>query len=250
MADLIPCFIISLVAFGAATLTFFSGFGLGTLLLPAFALFVNLELAIAMTAIVHLTNNVIKVGLVFRGINLAILCYLGAGIGSFLLTLISDLGLFYKTTIWGSSREVNFIEFTIGILMLCFAIIEFYPKIKIATLPLTIGGFISGFFGGLSGHQGALRSAFLAHRNLQKEVFIATGVCVSLLVDMTRLIFYKVHFSESEIPYTLLLAGIFAAIIGSVLGKILFAKTTMKSIQKIVCIALIILGSSILTGLI
>jgi predicted MFS family arabinose efflux permease len=67
---------------------------------------------------------------------------------------------------------------------------------------------------------------------------------------LTRLIFYKVHFSESEIPYTLLLVGVLAAIIGSVLGKILFAKTTMKSIQKMVCIALIILGSSILTGLI
>ena len=256
MADLIPFIVISLVAFSAAILTFFSGFGLGTLLLPAFALFVNLELAIAMTAIVHLTNNVLKLGLVFRGINLTILCYfgvgalLGAGIGSFLLTLISDLGLFYKTTIWGSPREVNFIEFTIGILMLCFAIIEFYPKIKFATFPLSIGGFISGFFGGLSGHQGALRSAFLAHRNLKKEVFIATGVCVSLLVDLTRLIFYKVHFSELEIPFTLLIVGILAAIIGSVLGKILFAKTTMKSIQKIVCIALIILGASILTGLI
>ena len=256
MADFIPYLIIGLVAFSAAILTFFSGFGLGTLLLPAFALFVNLELAIAMTAIVHLTNNVLKLGLVFRGINLAILCYfgvgalIGAGIGSFLLTLISDLGLFYKTTIWGSSREVNFIEFTIGILMLCFAIIEFYPKIKFASFPLSIGGFISGFFGGLSGHQGALRSAFLAHRNLKKEVFIATGVCVSLLVDLTRLIFYKVHFSELEIPFTLLIVGILAAIIGSVLGKILFAKTTMKSIQKIVCIALVILGTSILTGLI
>ena len=133
MADFIPYLIIGLVAFSAATLTFFSGFGL---LLPTFALFVNLELAIAMTAIVHLANNVLKLGLVFRGINLAILCYfgvgalIGAGIGSFLLTLISDLGLFYKTTIWGSSREVNFIEFTIGILMLCFAIIEFYVQTR------------------------------------------------------------------------------------------------------------------------
>ena len=256
MVDFIPYLIIGLVAFSAAILTFFSGFGLGTLLLPAFALFVNLELAIAMTAIVHLANNMLKLGLVFQGINLAILCYfgvgalLGAGIGSFLLALISDLGLFYKTTIWGSPREVNFIEFTIGILMLCFAIIEFYPKIKIANIPLSIGGFISGFFGGLSGHQGALRSAFLAHRNLKKEVFIATGVCVSLLVDLTRLIFYKLHFYHLTIPYSLLAVGILAAIIGSVLGKILFAKTTMKSIQKIVCIALIILGSSILTGLI
>lgn len=256
MADFIPHLIIGLVAFSAAILTFFSGFGLGTLLLAAFALFVNLELAIAMTAIVHLANNMLKLGLVFRGINLTILCYfgvgalLGAGIGSFLLTLISDFGLFYHTTIWGSSREVNFIEFTIGLLMLCFAIIEFYPKIKFTTFPLSIGGFISGFFGGLSGHQGALRSAFLAHRNLKKEVFIATGVCVSLLVDLTRLIFYNIHFSKLVIPFTLLIVGILAAIIGSIIGKILFAKTTMRSIQKIVCIALIVLGSSILTGLI
>jgi uncharacterized protein len=85
---------------------------------------------------------------------------------------------------------------------------------------------------------------------LKKEVFIATGVCVSLLVDLTRLIFYKVHFSELEIPYTLLIVGVLSAITGSVLGKKLVEKTTMKAIQKMVCFALIALGLSILSGLI
>ena len=35
--------------------------------------------------------------------------------------------------------------------------------------------FGSGFFGGLSGMQGALRSAFLARAGLSKEAFVASG---------------------------------------------------------------------------
>ena len=45
--------VVSLIAALASSLTFFSGFGLGTLLLPAFALFYPIELAVASTAVVH-----------------------------------------------------------------------------------------------------------------------------------------------------------------------------------------------------
>ena len=53
--------IISLVALIASALTLFSGFGLGTLLMPAVALFFPLEIAITITAIVHLANNCVSV---------------------------------------------------------------------------------------------------------------------------------------------------------------------------------------------
>ncbi len=39
-------------------LTLFSGFGLGTLLMPAFALFFPVEVAVEATAVVHLANNI------------------------------------------------------------------------------------------------------------------------------------------------------------------------------------------------
>ena len=52
--------VICAVALLASALTFFSGFGLGTLLLPAFALFVPIEQAVALTAIVHLLNSLFK----------------------------------------------------------------------------------------------------------------------------------------------------------------------------------------------
>ena len=54
---LLTYFVVCGVALLASGLTFFSGFGLGTLLLPAFALFVPVDRAIAVTAIVHFLNG-------------------------------------------------------------------------------------------------------------------------------------------------------------------------------------------------
>ena len=54
---------LAVAAFGTSLLTLFSGFGLGTLLLPAFAFFLPLEVAVASTAVVHAANNLFKVGL-------------------------------------------------------------------------------------------------------------------------------------------------------------------------------------------
>ena len=56
--------LLGIVAFGVSMLTLFSGFGLGTVLMPFFALFFPLPVAIAATAVVHLSNNVFKVILV------------------------------------------------------------------------------------------------------------------------------------------------------------------------------------------
>jgi uncharacterized membrane protein YfcA len=50
--------IICLTAFGASLLTFFSGFGLGTILTPVMIIFFPAQEAIALTGIVHLLNNI------------------------------------------------------------------------------------------------------------------------------------------------------------------------------------------------
>lgn len=52
-------FIISITAFIAAMLTLFSGFGLGTILMPV----------VAITAIVHLLNNLFKLSLLWRHVS-------------------------------------------------------------------------------------------------------------------------------------------------------------------------------------
>lgn len=60
---------LALIAFAAlvgSTLTLFSGFGLGTMMTPVFALFFPVPLAIAATAVVHLASNLFKLGLLAR----------------------------------------------------------------------------------------------------------------------------------------------------------------------------------------
>jgi uncharacterized membrane protein YfcA len=65
-------------ALAASLLTLISGFGLGTLLLPVFALFFPLELAVGMTAVVHLLNNLFKFGLLWRAVDRQV-AYWGPG---------------------------------------------------------------------------------------------------------------------------------------------------------------------------
>ena len=69
--------IIALVALLASLLTFFSGFGLGTILLPAFAFFFPLEIAVGLTAIVHFLNNLFKFILIGKQVNWKVVLYFG-----------------------------------------------------------------------------------------------------------------------------------------------------------------------------
>ena len=62
-------YVVPFVALAASLLTFLSGFGLGTLLLPVFAVFFPLEVSVAMTAVVHLLNNLFKLGLLWKQVD-------------------------------------------------------------------------------------------------------------------------------------------------------------------------------------
>ena len=72
MLDLLPYLILALVAMLASFATFFSGFGLGTLLLPVFALFFEIEIAILATALVHFTTGIFKFLLTMKSIDFSI----------------------------------------------------------------------------------------------------------------------------------------------------------------------------------
>ena len=69
--------IICIVALLGSWLTLFSGFGLGTILLPVFGIFFPIEVAIALTAIVHFLNNVFKLLLLGRHVDKRVLLRFG-----------------------------------------------------------------------------------------------------------------------------------------------------------------------------
>lgn len=253
--------IICIVAFLTSILTFFSGFGLGTILLPAFALFFPIELAVALTGVVHFFNNVFKLFLVGKNasktvlINFGIPAIIAAIIGAYILINITNIKPLYTYVLGSGIHEITPVKLVIAILLITFAIIEltpFFGSIKFESKHMPFGGFLSGFFGGLSGHQGALRSAFLINSGLTKETFIGTTVVISCFVDFTRLSVYATRFLESGLSENklLIVCATLSAIIGAVLGNQLLKKVTLKFIQKLIATLLILVSLALGLGII
>jgi uncharacterized membrane protein YfcA len=260
--------IVCSVALIVAALTLFSGFGLGTLLMPAFALFFPVPIAVGATAVVHLANNLFKVVLVGRNadrrvvLRFALPAAVAAIGGALLLELMSDAAPLVQYTLGDRLHEITPVKLVIAILIVGFAALELTPRFeKLAFSPrvISLGGLLSGFFGGLSGHQGALRTAFLIRAGLPKEAFIGTMVVSAVAVDIARLSVYGATFLGEPLDtvsrsghsaWALVAAGTGAAFLGSFIGVRLVKKVTMRAIQLLVGIMLLLLGVALGAGLI
>jgi len=179
---------------------------------------------------------------------------IAASIGAYILVSIDDNIVVFSYYFFDKKIDVILVKFLISILLIIFAIIDLIPQIKNLHFDkkyLPVGGFLSGFFGGLSGNQGALRSAFLVKHGLEKSVFVGTTVAISSLVDITRLSVYSTNFLNLNYSdfYQLGVFSVFSAVSGSFIGNRLLKKVTIEQIKIIVALLLILLGISLLIGI-
>ena len=253
--------IVILLALLGSCLSFFCGFGLGTLLLAAFLLYFPPEVAIAAAAVVHMLNNIFKLVLVGRHADMSIvrsfgaLSVIGALLGALCLGWIGHIGDLGHYHILGHTLYINGMNFTIGILIVGFAFLEILPRFKaimIARPWLPVGGLLSGFFGGLTGQQGALRSAFLMKAGLTKEAFIGTRVVCACLVDLTRLAVYGAIIGMAWMHANLYLvsAATLAAFTGAWLGNKWVKKMELAILNYIITAALVVFGILLASGMI
>lgn len=161
--------------------------------------------------------------------------------------------------LFGHVFNIEPVKLTIGILIAIFSLFEFIPLLHYFSFPakyIPLGGAISGFFGGLSGLQGALQSMFLMRAGLNKNQFVGTTVVSSLIVDLSRLLVYGFamfgrHFEELKISGALELvaSAMGAAYVGSFLGTHLLKKVTLKTIQIIVGVLLFVVALGLMGGI-
>lgn len=247
-----------------SALALLSGFGLGTVLMPAFALFFPVPVAISATAIVHLANNVFKVILVGRNADLAVVARfaipgaVAAMIGAALLGWFAGIAPLHTFSVAGAVHEITAVKLVIGMLVLGFAAFELSPRLSRLSFDqryLPLGGSLSGFFGGLSGNQGALRSVFLIKAGLSKKAFIGTGTLSALVVDVARLLvyglgFYSARFAQVAEISGLVLVATLAAFLGAFLGSRWIEKVTLRTIRLMVGGLLTGIGGGMAVGLI
>jgi uncharacterized membrane protein YfcA len=257
--------IVCTTAFLAAGLTLFSGFGLGTLLLPVLALFFPVEVAVAATAAVHLLNNLFKLTLVGRDADRGVLLRFGvpaalaAILGAWLLTLLADLPAINEYAVGARAARITPVKLVVSALIFIFALADVLPRAERIGFDrrwLSVGGLLSGLFGGLSGHQGAFRTAFLIKAGLSKEAFIGTGATCAVLVDVSRLLVYGTSFFAGHFAliaerggYTLLAAAALAAFAGSFAGARLVKKVTLVAIQRTVGVLLMLFSIAMGVGI-
>lgn len=256
--------LICAAAFVASALTFVSGFGLGTLLTPVFALFFPIQTAISATAVVHLANNLFKLFLTGGAADWRIVARFGmpatlaALVGAAALVVSSSFPTLVQYELAGQTRRVTLVKVIIGVLTVAFALVESSRRFGSVQLPvryLPWGGVLAGFFGGLSGIQGALRSAFLIKAGLSKEAYVATGVVCAVLVDLARLLVYgssqmvSVADAASRDVAVVATAASASAFAGALVGARLLKDLTLKSVQVAVSIMLVGIGLALAAGL-
>jgi uncharacterized membrane protein YfcA len=247
----------------ASLLTLYSGFGLGTLLLPVFVLFFPAEIAVAATAAVHLLNNLFKGGLMWRGADWGVVLRFGlpaipaALAGAWVLGQLGDSGPVFE---WRLAEQIfgpTPASLVIGALMIVFALLEWQDWFRKLAAPrrfLPLGGVITGFLGGLTGHQGALRSAFLLKTGLDARAFIATGVIIAILVDLSRLPVYAASMA-GDAAFTgrdlaLVGAATLAAFAGAWIGARTLDKITLGFVRHVVAVLMLAIGAAMVAGLI
>ena len=138
----------------AAALTVPAGFGLATMMTPVFLVWFDPHQAIAGVAIVHGAHNLIKSRMLREHIDRNALkrfgwaLLIGALIGALLQSFIPSDPLLLL----------------VGVALIVLPLLkvsESWSSIRLPEAEDRLGGFGSGFLGGLTGHQGALRAMFL-----------------------------------------------------------------------------------------
>ena len=229
-------FITLIVTFLISTATLLTGFGIGTVLTPTFTLFYDVKTAVFLVSIVHLANNLLKFGLFAKHVDRKILWRFGA---------VSILG-----AVAGSLLQGMLAGPAVRIALALFLIIsgagEFLPKnfsFRIPRRADILGGFFSGFMGGMIGNQGAIRSAYLLKYNLGKESFIATATVIAIVIDLSRIPVYLLEHSEQfEQMGEQLLLLIGVAFAGTLLGKQLLRSISLEKFRAIVSVFIMLFG--------
>lgn len=261
---------IPIVSAVVAGLTLVSGFGLGTLLLPAFAIFFPIEIAIAATAIVHFVNNLFRLALIGRWAVGAVVLRFGlpaiaaAMLGAWLMTTVAVAPALHRYQLGNVQAEVTWLKLIIAAILAGFATLELWPGYHRLVFPrwsLPIGGLLSGFFGGISGLQGALRAPFLMRAGLSHLEYVGTANVISTMVDLARLAVYAVGFwhlakrpqyelaIDSQMVWIVAIACA-AALAGSLVGARIVQKVTLRGVRTTVAALLFVTAAAMAAGLV
>ncbi|MDX2105860.1 MAG: sulfite exporter TauE/SafE family protein [Candidatus Melainabacteria bacterium] len=228
------------VATFAGVVASISGFGIGSLLTPLFALRMDFQLAVAAVSIPHLIATAYRFILIRKDLNKAI--FIKFGIWSALGGLLGSL--------IGVVVQHKVLALTLSILLIftgLTGVLGLAEKMRFAQKFGWLAGLSSGIFGGLVGNQGGIRSAALLGFDLSKTEFVATTTAIGLVVDAARMpIYFSQRASDMAAIWSSISVAIAGVVIGTWLGKKILNKIPERIFKRVVCAIILLLGIGLL----
>ena len=232
--------VVTLVAVLAGGIAAISGFGIGSLLTPVFALQLNTKLAVAAVSIPHLVGTAVRFANMKQHVSRPV--FLRFGVPSALGGLA---GAFLHNALGSTALEAVF-----GGLLLFAGMSEltgFSRRLHFAGKASWFAGAASGMFGGLVGNQGGIRSAALLRHGLTREGIVATATAIALLVDGVRMPVYALG-ALPGIRDNLRIIGlaVFGVVVGTLLGTPLLRRIPERWFRFSISLLLTALGAYML----
>lgn len=221
------------VAGGIASVT---GFGVGSILTPLFALRTDLALAVAAVSIPHLFATAQRFWMLRAHVDRRLLLSfgitsaIGGLIGAFLLRDLSSdtlAHLFGAVVLLGGIAELT----------------GWMRRVTWNRAAAWVAGAVSGVLGGLVGNQGSVRTAALLGFRIPPAAFVATATAIALFVDGARVPVYL----ASEWPslrelWPLIAVASVAAIAGTLAGTRVLRRLPETQFRRVVAVMLIAIG--------
>jgi uncharacterized protein len=228
--------LVAFVGVVSAAIAWVTGFGIGSLLTPTFAIRTGTKLAVAAVAIPHVVATAQRFWLLRRHVDRRVL--LGFGMASAIGGLAGAL-----LHIWVSNR---FLSVAFGVVVALTGIAEltgWMRRVHWGRSAAWTAGTLSGGLGGLVGNQGGIRTAAMLGFDVPKEAFVATSTAVGLFVDGARLPVYLATDWRAMLgiwPLIALATG--ATMVGTAIGGAILGRISKQAFRRVIAALLIILG--------
>jgi uncharacterized protein len=226
-------FIVAIVSGGTATVV---GFGIGSLLTPLLAVRLGTKTAVALVTLPHAAATAVRCWRLRAHVDRTVLVRFG---------LLSAAGALAGALIY-TRLGPGALTRVLGGLLLLTAVAQFtgwssrwQPHGPVVAL----FGLASGFFGGIAGNQGGLRSAAMTAFGLPPLGFVATATATGLLVDAARTPVYLWHsgllLRRLWVPIIVATVGV---LIGTIAGERMLLGLSPRRFGQIIGVAIAALG--------
>ena len=217
-----------------------AGFGIGSLLTPAIAAAADTKVAVAAVSIPHAIGTAIRFWRFRRDVDWPLVRSFGITSAAGGIT-----GALLNT--WVSSRPLEIVFGALLILAGASQVTGFADRWRLRGALAWLGGALSGFFGGLVGNQGGIRTAAMLGFEVNKRQFVATATAIALFVDGARMpVYFFTHGEELRQMAAAIAVSSGGAVAGTIAGQRALSRIPEPIFRRVVAVLLVALGVALL----